>query len=101
MSGFSALKALAFPDAFFSLLLGEFLNVNGVDIHGVWVDFGVLVVGMVSLDRVRVIGFLVGDGICPFPLGFKMDGTSVPIVDFGGDSVHAIDLFHEGGRDSS
>ena len=30
-----------------------------------------------------------------------MDSLNVPVVDRGGDSVHSIDLFHEGGRDSS
>ena len=30
-----------------------------------------------------------------------MDSLSVPVVDCGGDSVHSIDSFHEGGRDSS
>ena len=30
-----------------------------------------------------------------------MDGSSVPVANCGGDSVHSIDSFHEGGRDSS
>ena len=57
MSGFSALKALAFLDSFFSSFFGKFLNVDRVDIHGVWIDFRVLVAGVVSLDRVGVVGF--------------------------------------------
>ena len=56
MSGFPAPKALAFPDAFFPFFFGEFFNVDGVDVR-IWVDFGVLVVGVVPLDRVWVIGF--------------------------------------------
>ena len=30
-----------------------------------------------------------------------MDGSGVPFIDRGGDSVHPVDSFHEGGRDSS
>ena len=30
-----------------------------------------------------------------------MDGTNVPVVDCGRDSVHSVDLFHEWGGDSS
>ena len=58
MSEFSASKALAFPDTFFSFFFGELFYVNGVDIHGVWVDFWVLVVGVVPLDSIGVVGFL-------------------------------------------
>ena len=57
MSGFPALKAATFLDAFFSFFLGKFFNVDGVDVHSVWVDFGVLVVGVISLKRVGVVGF--------------------------------------------
>ena len=28
-----------------------------------------------------------------------MDSSSVPFVDHGGDSVHSVDSFHEGGGD--
>ena len=56
MSRFPAPKALAFPDAFFPFFFGEFFNADGVDVH-IWVNFGVLVVGVVPLDRVWVIGF--------------------------------------------
>ena len=56
MSRFPAPKASAFLDAFFPFFFGEFFNVDGVDVR-IWVDFGVLVVGVVSLDRVGVIGF--------------------------------------------
>ena len=56
MPGFSASKAPSFFDAFLSFFFGEFFNVDGVDVHGVWIDFWTLVV--VSLDRVGVVGFL-------------------------------------------
>ena len=57
MSGFPAPKASAFLDAFFSFFFGEFFNADGVDIHGVWINFRALVVGMVSLNGVGVVGF--------------------------------------------
>ena len=57
MSGFPAPKALAFLDAFFPFFFGKFFNADGVNVHGIWIDFGVLVVGVVSLNRVGVIGF--------------------------------------------
>ena len=58
MSGFSASKASSFLDAFFPFFFGEFFNADGVDIHGVWIDFWGLVVNVVSLDWVGVVGFL-------------------------------------------
>ena len=58
MSGFSASKASSFLDAFLFFFFGEFFNADGVDVHGVWIEFWVLVVGVVSLDGVGVIGFL-------------------------------------------
>ena len=58
MSRFPAQKASAFLDAFFPFFFGEFFNADGVNIHGIWIDFWVLVVGVVSLNWVRVVGFL-------------------------------------------
>ena len=57
MSGFSASKASFFLDTFFPFFLGEFFNADGIDVHGIWIDFGAWVVGVVSLDRVGVVGF--------------------------------------------
>ena len=101
MSRFSAFKAPSFLDASFPFFLGEFFNTNGVNIHGIWIDFGAWVVGVVSLDGVGVVGFLGGDGICAVPLRFEVDSTGIPIINLGGYSVHAIDSLHEGSRDSS
>ena len=58
MSGFSALKAAALPDALFPFFFGEFFNADGVDVHGIWINLGALVVGVVSLNGVGVVGFL-------------------------------------------
>ena len=54
---FSASKALSFLDAFFPFFFGEFFNADGVDVHGVWIDFWALVVSVGSLDWVGVVGF--------------------------------------------
>ena len=56
MSGFPALKASAFLDAFFPFFLGEFFDMNGVNVHSIWIDLGAWVVGVVSLDGVGVVG---------------------------------------------
>ena len=101
MSRFPASKASSFLDAFLPFFFGKFFNVDGVDIHGIWIDFWVLVVSVVSLNWVRVVGFLQSDVICSVPLGFEVDSPSIPLIDRGRYSVHAIDSLHEGGRDSS
>ena len=56
---------------------------------------------MVLLSWVGVVGTFVGDSISFVPFGFEVHGTNVPIRNFGGDSVHSIDPFHEGDWDSS
>ena len=58
MYGFSASEASSFLDAFFPFFFGKFVYANGVNIHGIWIDFWALVVGVVSLDWVGVVGFL-------------------------------------------
>ena len=58
VSEFSASKASAFLDAFFPFFMGEFFNADGVDVHGIWINLGALVVGVVSLNGVGVVGFL-------------------------------------------
>ena len=95
MSGFPALEAVSLFDAFFSFFWGEFFNSDRVNIHGIGINFRVLVIGgVVLLHRVWVVGFFVGNGVCPDPLGFEVDDSGVPVVNFGGDCVHAIDLLH-------
>ena len=101
MSGFPPSKAAAFPDAFLPFFLGKFFNADGVDVHSVGVDFGGLVVSVVPLDWVGVVGFSRSDGICPVPLGFKVDSSGVPFINCGGHIVHAVDSFHKRCRDSS
>ena len=60
-----------------------------------------MTMGVVFLNGVGVVRLFVGDCISSVPLGFKMNSTGVPIINFSGDSVHGIDLFHEGNGDSS
>ena len=101
VSGFSALEASSFSDASFPFFLGEFFNADRVNVHGVWINFGALVVGVVSLNKVGVVGFLQSNGICSVPGGFEVNGTGVPIIDLGGYHVHTINLLHKGSRDAS
>ena len=69
---------------------------DGVDIHGIWINLGALVSrDVVLLNGVGVVGLFVGNGISSFPLGLKVDCVSVPIINFSGDGIHSIDLFHE------
>ena len=58
VSEFPASEASSFFDAFFPFFFGELFYADGVDVHGVWIDFRGLVVSMVSLDWVGVVGFL-------------------------------------------
>ena len=58
MSEFPASEASSFPDAFLPFFFGKFFNADGVDVHGIWIDFQGLVVSVVSLDWVGVVGFL-------------------------------------------
>ena len=101
VSRFPASKTSSFPHTFFSFFFGEFFNADRVDVHGVWIGFWCLMVGVVSLDWVGIVGFLWSDGIRSVPLSFEVDSSGVLFVDRGGDSVHSIDSFHEVGRDSS
>ena len=58
MSGFPTPEASAFLDAFFPFFFGKLFNVDRVDVHGIWIGFWGLVVGVVPLDQVGVVGFL-------------------------------------------
>ena len=96
MSMFSALEAASFLDAFFSFFFGKFFNVNGVDIHSVWVNFLTLVAGsMVSLYWVWAIGFSVSNGVGSIPLHFEVDSLSVPVINSSRNCVHTVDSFHK------
>ena len=39
VSGFSALKATSFLEAFFPFFFGEFLEFDCVNIHNIWINF--------------------------------------------------------------
>ena len=102
-SGFSASKAMAFPDAFFPFFLGEFFNVDGVDIHSIWINFwlGVVILIVVLSCGVMVVRVSVGNSVCCIPLGFEVHGMRVPVFKCGGNSVCGIESFHERDWDSS
>ena len=86
---FPASETETFSDAFFPFLLGEFFNVDGVDIHSIWVSFGLALVALVIilLCWVRVVRMSASDGICCIPLSFEVHGTGIPIFDCGGDTM--------------
>ena len=101
MSGFPAPEALALLDALFPFFFGEFFNTDRVDIHSIWIGFWTLVVSRVSLNWVRVVGFLRSDGIRSVPLGFEVDSPSVPFINRSRYSICTIYSLHERGGDSS
>ena len=52
---------------------------DGVDIHGIWINLGALVSrDVVLLNGVGVVGLFVGNDISSFPLGFKVDCVDEP-----------------------
>ena len=78
----------------------ESLDFDRIYIHGIGINLGVLC-GLVSLGWVWVVWPLVCYSISSVPLGFETDGSSVLVINFGGDSIHAKDSFHEWSRYSS
>ena len=47
------------------------------------------------------INFSLSNRIHSFPLGFEIDGSCVPVINFCGDCIHSIDSFHKGRWESS
>ena len=96
---FEAKVVLKTPLPFFR---GEFLDSDGIDIHGIWVLFflGVVVIPAVLEGNKWVISPL-GNFICPFPNLFEMKGLLVPFLHGGWDNVHGVNSSHKLGRDSS
>ena len=98
---FPASEATAFLEAFFSFFLGEFFNSYCIN-HSVWVWFRcrlVLGVGPGLSEGSIVPSFC--NHISPFPLGFELGGSDIPVFYLCGDGVHSIDSFHERGGNSS
>ena len=97
MSRFSASKAAPFLEASFPFFLGEFFNLDCIDIHGIWVNFQCwlsLSVGL--LCGIRGVDYSLSDGVGLFPLCFEIDGPCVPVINFCGNHIHSIDSFHKG-----
>ena len=85
-----------------SFLGGEFLDSDGIDIHGIWVSFflGVVVIPVVLEGNEWVISPL-GDFVGSFPNLFEMKGLLVPFFHGGWDDVHGVNSSHQLGGNSS
>ena len=102
MSRFTTFEAKVVLEAPLSFLRGEFLDSDGIDIHGIWVSFllGVVVIPVFLEGNEWVISSF-GDFVGPLPNLFKMKGLLVPFLYGGWDDVHGVNPPHELGRDSS
>ena len=81
---------------------GEFLDSDGIDIHGIWVLFflGVVVIPVVLEGNEWVISPFC-NFIGSFPNLFEMKGLLVPLFHGGWDDVHGVNSSHKLGRNSS
>ena len=102
MSRFTTLEAKVVLETPLSFFGGEFLDSDGIDIHGIWVSFllGMVVIPVVLEGNKWVISSF-GDFVGPFPNLFGMEGLLVPFLHGGWDNVHGVDSSHKLGRDSS
>ena len=102
MSWFTTFEAKVVFKTPLSFFRGEFLDSDGINIHGIWVSFllGVVVIPVVLEGNEWVIPSL-GDFIGPFPNLFEMKGLLVPFLHGGWDDVHGVNSPHKLGRDSS
>ena len=103
VSGFVAFEVkvvIKTPLFFFG---GEFLDLDGIYIHGIGILFplGVIVVVSVVLEGEEEVVSSFGDLVGPFPDLFEMEGLLVPFFHGGWDGVHGVDPSHKLGRDSS
>ena len=102
MSWFSAFETKVVLKTPLSFLGGEFLNLGGIDIHGIWVSFLLVVVVIpVVLEGNEWVISSFGDFVGPFPNLFEMKGLLVPFLHGGWDDVHGVNSSHKLGRDSS
>ena len=102
MSRFVTFEAKVILKTPLSFIRGEFFNLDGINIHGVWVLFllGMVVISIV-LERNKWVAPSLGDFVGPFPSLFEMEGLLVLFFHGGWDVVHGIDPSHKLGRDSS
>ena len=98
MSLFVASETESFPEAFFSLLWGKFLDFYSVNVHGIgvlghsWRGEGLEGLGSPSAS--------LGDLLCTAPLILEMDHFRVLVINLFWYSIERHDSFHEQGRDS-
>ena len=102
MSRFTTLEAKVVLETPLSFFGGEFLDSDGINIHGIWVSFllGMVVIPVVLEGNKWVISSF-GDFVGPFPNLFEMEGLLVLFFHGGWDVVHGVDPSHKLGRDSS
>ena len=102
MSWFTTFEAKVVLETPLSFLGGEFLDSDGIDIHGIWVLFllDVVVIPVVLEGNEWVISSF-GDFVGSFPNLFEMKGLLVPFLHGGWDDVHGVNPSHELGGDSS
>ena len=82
---------------------GEFLDLDGIHIHGIGILFPLDMIVVVSVGEEGEEGVIssFSDLVGPFPNLFEMEGLLVPFFHGGWDDVHGIDPSHKLGRDSS
>ena len=82
--------------------VGEFFDSDGVDIHGIWVFFLLVVVVIpVVLEGNEWVVSSLGDFVGPFPNLFEMKGLLVPFFHGGWDDVHGVNSSHKLGGNPS
>ena len=101
MSWFTTFEAKVILKTPLSFLGGEFLNLDGINIHGIWVSFLLGMVVSVVLEGNKWVIPSLGNFVGLFPNLFEMEGLLVLFFHGGWDVVHGIDPSHKLGRDSS
>ena len=102
VSGFATFETEVILKTPLSFLRGEFLDSDGINIHGVWVLFFLgMVVASVILERDERVVPSFGDLIGSFPDLFEVQGLLVPFLHGGWDNVHGVNSSHKLGGDPS
>ena len=101
MSWFTTFEAKVILKTPLSFLGGKFLNLDGINIHGIWVSFLLGMVVSVVLEGNKWVIPSLGNFVGPFPNLFEMEGLLVPFLHGSWDNVHGVNSSHELGRDSS
>ena len=102
MPWFAAFEAKVVIEAPLSFFGGEFLNSDGIYIHGIGILFPLdMIVVSVILKGDEQIASSFGDLVGSFPDLLEVESLLVPFFHGGWDVVHGVDPSHKLGRDSS